>query len=228
MADEEQVRAPTPEEKYAPKLPKQVQDQVDAVNRAITQLDAEEQEQPDQQEDDNDEPDAGDDDLGQPPDQQFQQPQQEESWEQRARSTAGRLQQSLDANTQMAKRLGDLERELNLMRVNGATPAQAPIPKAPQKLIKPEELSDYGEEFFDVVGRRAKEELLPIVETFDERIEAPGDPASRRRQGRRTRRRSEVLYDTLRDEVPEWSEINHHPAFHELASDSRPLQRSAA
>src|SRR5207344_2895667 len=105
----------------------------------------------------------------QQPDQQpgFQQP-PEDTWEQRAKSTAGRLQQSLDANSQMAKRLGDLERELNLMRVNGAQAPQPPQPKPVQKLIKPEELSDYGDEFFDVVGRRAREELTPVVETLAE------------------------------------------------------------
>jgi hypothetical protein len=209
MADEEE-RVLTPEEKFAPKLPQQLQTQVDAVNAAMDQLREEEAAEQEG------EPEGEYEEEGQYEEEpRDEQPpaQQGESWEQRARSTAGRLEQALSANTQLTKRLGDLEREINYMKVRGVETPQPPTPRAPQKLIKPEELSDYGEEFFDVVGRRAKEELLPVVETFDERIKRlESGQQSVGKIVEQTQKRG--VYDTLRDEVPEWDEINHHPAFH--------------
>jgi hypothetical protein len=212
MADEQEERELTPEEKYAPKLPQQVQNQVDAVNAALAQAaGAAEEQQPEDGEEyqqgvEYDAEDQGDEET---PDQS---PAPEESWEQRARSSQGRLDQALNANMALSRRVSDLEQQLSTMQVRGA---EAPAPLAPvprQKLIKPEELNDYGEEFFDVVGRRAKEELVPEIETLAERIKRL--ESGQRAVGEvveKTQKRG--LYDTLYDEVPDWKEINHHPAF---------------
>lgn len=217
MADDQQPRELTAEEKYAPKLPKQIQDQVDAVNAAMAG------QQPPDDEDDQ----QGDDDQGQydddqnddqndgqqpPPQQEFQPAAPGDDWERRARSAQGRLDQALTANQQLAKRVNDLETEVNLMRVRGAEPPTPPVPRVVQKLIKKEEVDDYGEEFFDVVGRKAKEEVAPVIEDFSERLKRleSGQQAVGKvvEQGQKR-----TVYDTLHDAVPEWRNINRHPAF---------------
>jgi len=210
MADDTN-RELTPEEKYKPKLPAQIQGQVDAVNEAIAQAQQPEEDQEEYEDDGQEEQDQGTAAPGQAAPQPAPLP-VEESWEQRARSAHGRLEQTLQTNQQLARQIQDLQREMNLMKVRGAETPMPPVPKAPQKLIKPEELTDYGEEFFDVVGRRAKEEILPVVETFDERLKRleTGQQAVGQVVEQSQKR---GLYDTLYDEVPEWKELNHHPAF---------------
>ena len=192
MADEQEQREPTAEEKYAPKLPKQVQDQVDAVNQAI--INAAEPEQPDEEDD------GGDDQYEEPdqdeeaaPDQEFPQPHTpaaEETWEQRARSSQGRLDQALNANMQLSRRVGELEQQIATLRVRGAEQPAPQAPAARQKLIKPEELNDYGEEFFDVVGRKRQGGIYADARDVRRADQAAGRRAAGGRQGRRADHRN--------------------------------------
>jgi hypothetical protein len=212
MADETEPREPTAEEKYTPKLPKQVQDQVNALEAMMKPPEEpEDSEQVAGDESFEEEDQEGADDA---PDQPAPQPGApvEESWEQRAKSAQGRLDQALSANMQLSRRLQDLEREMGTLKLRGAERPDAAVPKVKQQYIKPEELSDYGEEFFDVVGRKAKEEFVPVVDELSERLkrlesgqQAVGQVVEQ------TQKRG--LYDTLYDEVPEWKEINHSAEF---------------
>lgn len=213
MADDE--RPPTAEEKFAPKLPRQLQQQVDAVNAAMAQPspgeppkealpEGEYEEQPEGEEPEDEQPQLLDDD--EPP-----------SWEQRARSAEGRLDQALNANQLLARRMGELERDMNLLKLRGAEPETPPVPKAKPQYVKPEEINDYGDEFFDVVGRKAREEFVPVVDELSERLKRL--ESGQQAVGKvveQTQKRG--LYDALRDEVPEWATINHHPAFHNWLS----------
>jgi hypothetical protein len=194
-------REPTAEEKYGPKLPKQIQDQVDVVNAALTAA----PEQPEEPEGGEPEYEEGD-----------QQPEgepselQPDSWEQRARSAAGRLEQALASNQQLARRVSELEDQMAGKKLK-AEPAEPP-PYQKQPLIKEEELNDYGQEFFDVVGRKAREEISPELYQFGERL--------KRLEGRQEvvtqvidKTQKHGVYDQLYNEVPQWKEINHHPQF---------------
>jgi hypothetical protein len=199
MADQQE---PTAEQKYGPKLPKQIQDQVDAVNAALTP-----EEEPPAEEPEGDEPEFEEGDEqpeGEP------QELQADSWEQRARSAAGRLEQALSSNQQLARRVSELEDQMAGKKLK-AEPTEPP-PYQKQPLIKPDEMNDYGEEFFDVVGRKAREEISPELYQFGERL--------KRLEGRQDvvtqvidKTQKHSVYDMLYDEVPQWKQINHHPAF---------------
>lgn len=201
--------------KYNPKLPKQLQEQVDAVNAAMApQL---EEQQPEEQLDDQLpeeqplEPDGqGDDDGGQAPELQ------PESWEQRARSAAGRLEQALSSNQNLARRVSELENQLSGQQLRKQP--QEPEPYQKQPLIKPDEVNDYGEEFFDVVGRRAREEFSPEFHALGERLKRleSGQQAVSQVIDRTQKR---DVYEMLHDEVPQWRDINHHPAFKQWLSN---------
>jgi hypothetical protein len=205
MADEN--RELTAEERYGNKLPKQLQGQVDAVNAAMAPKPEPQEQEPEQRE-----PEQPEEHQEPESQESYEQEDPEESWEQRARSAQGRLDQILNANQQLTRRMSELERELSLAKVRGHEPPAAPTPKPKPQLIKPEELSDYGDEFFDVVGRKAREELVPVVDELSERIkriesgqQAVGQVVEQ------TQKRG--LYDALYEEVPEWKELNYHPAF---------------
>jgi len=200
MADQQE---PTAEQKYGPKLPKQIQEQVDAVNAALTaepEQPAEEQDQQDEYEEEGDE---------QPPEGEPSEL-QADSWEQRARSAAGRLEQALQSNQALARRVSELEDQMAGKKLK-AEP-QEPPPYQKQPLIKPDELNDYGEEFFDVVGRRAREEISPELYQFGERLKRlEGQQQVVTQVIDKTQKHS--VYDMLYDEVPQWKQINTHPQF---------------
>ena len=200
MADQQE---PTAEQKYGPKLPKQIQDQVDAVNAALTPEEGQPVEEQDDQQDEYEE-DEEQQPEGEP------QELQADSWEQRARSAAGRLEQALSSNQQLARRVSELEDQMAGKKLK-ADPVEPP-PYQKKPLIKDEELSDYGEEFFDVVGRKAREEISPELYQFGERL--------KRLEGRQDvvtqvidKTQKHSVYDMLYDEVPQWKQINHHPSF---------------
>jgi len=199
MADQQE---PTAEQKYGPKLPKQIQEQVDAVNAALTaepEQPAEEQDQQDEYEEEGDE---------QPPEGEPSEL-QADSWEQRARSAAGRLEQALQSNQALARRVSELEDQMAGQKLKA--PAEPP-PYQKQPLIKEEELNDYGEEFFDVVGRRAREEISPELYQFGERLKRlEGQQQVVTQVIDKTQKHS--VYDMLYDEVPQWKQINTHPQF---------------
>jgi hypothetical protein len=191
------------EAKHANPLPKQVRDQMDQVNAMMTPEEGEGRDE-DQLEEGAPEGDEGDGGEGDD--------QQPETWEQRARSALGRLEQSMTANQQLARRVSELEQQIGTVKLkpNG----QPPLPEsyAKPKLLKPEEIEDYGEEFFDVVGRRAKEEFAPEFEMLAERLKRLESGQTAITQVvENTQKRT--LYDQLSDEVPDWRDINHHPAF---------------
>ena len=199
MADQQE---PTAEQKYGPKLPKQIQDQVDAVNAALSP----EQEQPVEEQDQQEEyEEEGDEQQpeGEPSELQA------DSWEQRARSAAGRLEQALQSNQALARRVSELEDQMSGQKLKA--PAEPP-PYQKQPLIKDEELNDYGEEFFDVVGRKAKEVFSPELYDLGQRLQRlEGQQQVVTQVIDKTQKSS--VYDMLYDEVPQWRQINHHPQF---------------
>lgn len=199
MADNQE---PTPEQKYGPKLPKQIQEQVDAVNAALTTQPENPPQEPDQQDEYEEEDD------GQPEGEPSEL--QPDSWEQRARSAAGRLEQALTMNQTLARRVSELEDQMAGKKLRAESSEPPPYQK--QELIKPDELNDYGEEFFDVVGRKAKEVFSPELYNLGERLKRlEGQQQVVTQIVDKTQKRT--VYDQLYDEVPQWKEINHHPAF---------------
>jgi len=139
---------------------------------------------------------------------------EEESWEQRYRSQAGRLEQAQKANTALADRLQQLENLVATMKVRGAEeerpPAAVPITKP--KLVTDQEAQEYGDEFLSVVGKRAREEYVPEFEQLADRI--------KRLEGRvenvgtvMEKDRTTELWGNLTAVIPQWRQINKHPDF---------------
>jgi hypothetical protein len=220
MADEQNNTPQTAEEKYATPLPKQVREQMAALEQMMQPPD-------DQQQDDQDgqqqperqqlEGQQQQPEQRQPPPDDDDQPELPlDDWKQRALSAQGRLDQALTANQQMARRLSELETQMSTLKMRGSEPQQPAQPQAqpPQKpqLIKPDELNDYGEEFFDVVGRRAREEFSPVFDELAQRLKRL--ESGQQAVGKvveKTQKRG--LYEHLADVVPDWREINYDPGF---------------
>ena len=145
----------------------------------------------------------------------IQSPEDEQTWEQKFKSQQGRFDQMLRANQTLAERVSELQQGMAALHARGleTPPAPAPAAERPkQKYVKDEEVQEYGTEFFDVVGRRAREEIAPEFEELTERM--------KRLEGRVEGVGSIVtttvkrgMYETLDHDVPNWKEINKSSEF---------------
>lgn len=157
---------------------------------------------------------------GQPPQPEADVPsplvEDDQSWEQRYRSQAGRLEQAQRSNQALAERMGQLEQLIATMKVKGAEePGQPPVEPAPRqkpKLVSEQEATEYGEELLTVIGKRAKEEYAPEFDELSERI--------KRLEGRvegvgtvMEKSRTQELWGSLTSAVPAWRDINKSQDF---------------
>lgn len=136
----------------------------------------------------------------------------DQTWEQRARTTAGRLEQALKANQALSDRMQALEREVTTLKTKPVASEVPPEPRPKPKLITPEEERDYGTDFLQVVGKRAKEEFAPEFDRLADqlkRIEGRLDGVGQVIEKTQT---SDV-YSTLAGQVPNWRDINRSAEF---------------
>jgi hypothetical protein len=138
-----------------------------------------------------------------------------QTWEQRFRSSQGRLEQAQAQLAAQAERLGNMETLLATMQAQGV---QQPVAdgtnaKTFERLVTPEEENDYGKDLLTVVGKRAREEFAPEVETLRERL----DRIEGRVQGTSeviSRNQISEVYDVLHRNIgPDWVQLNQFPDF---------------
>jgi hypothetical protein len=134
----------------------------------------------------------------------------QESWEQRARSMAGRLEQANRANQALSERLQAMEKTVTTLQ----TRPQAEPTKSygKPKLVTEDEERDYGSDFLQVVGKRAKEEFAPEFDELADRL--------KRLEGRlegvgQVIEKTQVndIYGSLKERVPNWRDINRSAEF---------------
>jgi hypothetical protein len=133
----------------------------------------------------------------------------EVNWEHRYKSMEGRYKRAADD----IRALSDQLAHLQTLVATQPAPA-APAELQPQSLLTPEEVSEYGDEFLKVVGKKAKEELSSEFLTLKNEL----DQLKRSVQGTtqltaaQARRNLEATLDT---QVPNWRDINVAPEFHQ-------------
>lgn len=140
-----------------------------------------------------------------------EQPIEDQSWEHRYKSMKGRHDRAAMQIAQLSEQISSMQNVIATMQV--AQTAPPPTGAAQNsRLITPEEENDYGEDFLNVVGKRAKEELLPLVQQYESKIasleaklEGVGGYVA---QDARTR-----MQATMDAQVPDWRELNFNPDF---------------
>ncbi len=138
---------------------------------------------------------------------------EDQSWEQRYNSLKGRLDQERRDKQTLIERMNDLESLIETMRAQGSADRNPQIaaPKY-QKLLSEQEETDYGEEMLSVVGKRAREELVPEIDTLKQeiaqlkgRVDGVGNVMAKSEQ--------QKMYDGLNQQVPTWGQINVDQGF---------------
>lgn len=137
----------------------------------------------------------------------------EESFEHRYNSMRGRFDQAQKQLTAQAERIASLERMLATMQ---AQPQEQEHVRSDElraeRLITPEEEADYGSDFLNVVGKKAKEELLPIVKKYEDEI--AGLKAQLKGVGNYVAQDAMTrMTDTLDRDIPGWRDQNVNPEF---------------
>lgn len=129
-------------------------------------------------------------------------------WQHRYESMKGRFDQSQSELRSMAARVQNLEGLL------AAKAPAAPMPAElnPQRLVSSQEENDYGAEFLDVVGRKAREIAEPKLSQLEQKLNSLESQVV----GVGTRfavNERQQLFNTLDGTLPNWREVNTSQKF---------------
>lgn len=137
-------------------------------------------------------------------------PEGDESWEHKYKSVHGRYVRAQDQIRTMSEQITGLQ---NVIATLQSTAAPAPIPEfKAESLITPEEAADYGEDFLKVVGKRAREEMAPVIQGYELKIK---DLETRLQgvNGAVQQTSHEKLLANLDEKLPNWRQLNTNDAF---------------
>lgn len=138
----------------------------------------------------------------------------DESWEHKYKSMHGRFVRSQEQLRTMSEQISNLQGIIATMQSAPAAQAEpANIPDLDaEKLITPEEASDYGEDFLKVVGKKAREELAPVLK----KILAENENLKKQLagvSGAVQQTSHEKLLGKLDETLPKWRDLNTNEQF---------------
>ena len=135
----------------------------------------------------------------------------EESWEHKYKSMHGRFLRAQESIRTLSEQVSNLQGVIATMQAAPAASATVPELDA-EKLITPEEAADYGEDFLKVVGKRAREEMAPIVKGYQAKI-AELEQKLNGVSGAVQQTSHEKLLSKLDENLPQWRDLNTNEGF---------------
>jgi hypothetical protein len=133
-------------------------------------------------------------------------------WEHRFNSMKGRYERERADRLALSEQLIQTQ-QLLATRPAASAPAETPAELRPESLLRPEEISEYGEEFLGVVGKKAKAELLPEFNALKQELTSLKKQLEGQTVSSKTRARHD-MHMMLDDKLPQWKDINVAPEFH--------------
>ena len=137
------------------------------------------------------------------------------NWEHQFRSMKGRHDKAQDEIRRMGEQITNLQNVLatvQSMPTQASTPSHTPKELRAESLLTPQEVQDYGEEFLEVVGKKAREisaqhvsELENKIERLERQLGQVGGTIAQ--TGR------ERMFATLDQQLPQWRDINNNRKF---------------
>jgi len=122
----------------------------------------------------------------------------------------GRHDKAQDSIKQMAEQINNLQ---NVLATVNSAPAPARNSELQfNNLLSPEEVSEYGEEFLGVVGKKAQEATTPLVHELRQEIDALKQQVGRV-GGSIAQNARETMFAQLDGTNMPWREINKDPRF---------------
>lgn len=150
-------------------------------------------------------------DTKQPPQQAPNAQQDDASWEHKYTSMKGRYDKSQENIRQMAEQISNLQNVLATV-TSMPTPSQVPSEAQDTDSLSPEEVSEYGAEFLDIVGKKARAATSPLVQSLQQEVQ------DLKRQlgyvgGNIAQNAREKMLADLDNKLPNWRQLNEDPQF---------------
>lgn len=136
----------------------------------------------------------------------------DQSWEHRYKSMKGRYDRASDQLRNLSEQVASLQNVIATMRATSTAPSSDEAEAAIERLITPEEESDYGSEFLSVVGKKAKEEILPLIKKYEAKI-AQLEGQLQGVGGKIAQDARQQMLNQLDERVPNWRDINRNETF---------------
>jgi hypothetical protein len=138
-------------------------------------------------------------------------PFEEESYKQKFLSAQGRLEKATSRIGEMSEQIASMQRSMQDLqaRVQGSAEPQS---KTYAKLITPEEEEEFGQEFLDVVGRKAQELIEPLKADYEMKF-GRLEQQVKGVNGFVHQNVRDSLETTMDRDVPNWRDINYQPEF---------------
>jgi hypothetical protein len=138
----------------------------------------------------------------------------DESWEHKYKSVHGRYTRSQEQIKQLSEQIQGLQNVIATMQASAANaPSATSLPAfAAERLITDEEANDYGQDFLNVVGKKAREELAPVIGAYQQKI----NELEQRLQGvsgAQAQDSHQKLLATLDEKLPNWRNLNTNEEF---------------
>jgi hypothetical protein len=131
-------------------------------------------------------------------------------WEHKYNSMHGRFMRASDQVRELTDQVMNLQNVLATM-TQAPTAADIPVFKA-EKLVTEEEERDYGTDMLQVVGKKAREELGPIIAPLLTQLEVVSKQVQNL-NGARAADQQGTLLATLDQKMPQWRELNTNSDF---------------
>lgn len=131
------------------------------------------------------------------------------NWEHAYKSMKGRFDRAEQVNQELRNQLGQMNAAIEELRRPPAAPAQE---QRFERLVTDKELEDYGPDLITVMGKKAKEELNPIVTRMEARIKELESQLKNTSQAV-TQSARERLFMELDQAVPQWRELDSNQDF---------------
>lgn len=133
-------------------------------------------------------------------------------WERRFSAMKGRYDRAEGQVRQLSEQIASLNNIIATMQATTTPPSSKEAEDAIERLITPEEENDYGQDFLKVVGKKAKEELLPVIKKYEDKI----SELEARLQGVNGYVAQDAkarMLEVLDDKLPDWREVNRNEDF---------------
>ena len=132
----------------------------------------------------------------------------DQSWEHRYKSMKGRYDRAEAQLRSMSEQITSLQNSLAALEHRRSDPVDDSF----EKLITPEEENDYGQDFLNVVAKKAKEELLPITKKYEAKI-AELESRLQQTTGYVEQDAKSRMESSLDHDIPNWRDVNFNPDF---------------
>lgn len=139
-----------------------------------------------------------------------------DEWEHKYKSLHGRYVQSQQQMRHLQESVANLQGVIATMQ-QGAEKSSGPPELDPENLLTPEEMNDYGEDFLKVVGKRARQEMAPVIDGYKKEIEKLQQQLHGV-SGDVQKTKTETLHTQLDKAAPDWRKLNQDPNFLEWLS----------